>query len=101
MEIILDRMDVRFYHDRISGEPHIYKHGVSEEEVVYVLKHPGEDRPGRDGARVAVGQTREGRHLRVIYVPDEESDGIFVITAYELTGKPLFAYRRRMRRRRR
>ena len=33
--------------------------------------------------------------LRVIYVPEPE--GVFVITAYELTGKPLAAYRRRRR----
>jgi hypothetical protein len=36
--------------------------------------------------------------LRVIYVPDPEPDSVFVITAYELTGKPLVAYRRRRRR---
>ena len=29
-----------------------------------------------------------------------EADGIFVITAYDLTGKPLLAYRRRKRRKR-
>jgi len=34
-----------------------------------------------------------GRYLRVIYVP--ELDGVFVITAYELTGKPLAAFKRR------
>jgi transposase len=38
------------------------------------------------------------RFLRVIYVPDPEPDSIFVITAYELRGKPLTAYRRRQRR---
>ena len=40
----------------------------------------------------------QGRYLRVIYVP--EVGGVFVITAYELTGKPLLAYRRRKRRKR-
>jgi hypothetical protein len=49
--------------------------------------------------RVAIGQIRAGRFLRVIYVPDPEPDSIFVITAYELRGKPLTAYRRRQRRR--
>lgn len=39
------------------------------------------------------------RHLRVIYVPDPEPDSVFVITAYELTGKPLAACRRRRRQR--
>jgi len=71
-----------------------------ESEVEEVLARAGEDRPGKDGARVAIGQTRAGRYLRVIYVPDPEPQGVFVITAYELRGKPLTAYKRRMRRRR-
>ncbi len=37
---------------------------------------------------------------QIIYVPDEEGDGIFVVTAYEIRGKPLRAYRKRRRRRR-
>jgi hypothetical protein len=36
--------------------------------------------------------------LHVIYVPDEEGDGVFVVTAWEITGKPLQAYKRRRRR---
>ena len=76
---------------------HIYKHGVDEEEVIDVLSNPGEDRPGREGSRVAIGKTRAGRYLRVIYVPDPEPESVFVITGYELRGKPLFAYRRRLR----
>lgn len=36
---------------------------------------------------------------RVIYVPDREPDEGFVISAYELRGKPLAAFRLRMRRR--
>ena len=63
-----------------------------------VLEAPGEDRPGRDGSRVALGQTRDGRFLRVIYVRDAQPDSIFVITGYDLRGKPLLAYRRRLRR---
>jgi hypothetical protein len=59
---------------------------------------PGEDRPGADGARVAVGQSSAGRYLRVIYVAEPGS--VFVITAYDLAGKALLAYRRRKRRRR-
>jgi len=91
-------MDIRFYRDPETGEPHIYNHGVTEDEVEDVIRRPGEDRRGREGARVAIGQTRAGRFLRVIYVPDPEPDSIFVITAYELRGKPLTAYRRRQRR---
>jgi hypothetical protein len=91
-------MDIRFYRDPTTGEPHIYNHGVTEDEVEDVLRRPGEDRLGREGARVAIGQTRAGRCLRVIYVPDPEPASLFVITAYELRGKPLTAYRRRQRR---
>jgi response regulator of citrate/malate metabolism len=88
---------VRFYVDPETGEPHIYGHQVTEEEVADVLRGPGEDRPGREGSRVAIGRTRARRYLQVIYVPEPE--GVFVITAYELSGKPLAAYRRRRRRR--
>jgi hypothetical protein len=90
---------VRFYLDPETGEPHIFGHGVNEDEVVEVLEKPGEDRRGREDSRVAVGQTEAGRTLRVVYVSDPEPDSVFVITAYELTGKPLAAYTRRRRRR--
>jgi hypothetical protein len=91
-------MKVRFYRDPETDEPHIYGHNVEEEEVEEVLRSPGEDRPGRKGSRIAIGKTGNGRYLRVIYVPDPEPDSVFVITAYDLTGKPLMAYRRRRRR---
>ncbi len=90
-------MNVRFYIDPETQMPHIYHHRVDEDEVEEVLKKPGEDRSGREGARIAIGRTRAGRYVRVIYVPDQERDSVFVITAYELTGKPLVAYRRRRR----
>ena len=92
-------MNIRYYLDPTSGQPHILEHGVDEREVQDVLETPGEDRPGRDGSRIAVGQTRAGRYLRVIYVPDPEPESVFVITAYELSGKPLLAYRKRRRKR--
>ena len=91
-------MNIRFYLDPETREPHVYRHGVDEDEVTDVLANPGEDRPGREGARVAIGKTRAGRYLRVAYVPDPEPESVFVITAYELRGKPLTAYRRRRRR---
>jgi hypothetical protein len=93
-------MNIRFYIDHETGEPHIYNHGVDEIEVEDVLLNAGEDRPGREGSRIAMGQTRGGRYLRVVYVPDPEPDSLFVITAYELKGKPLIAYRKRRRRKR-
>ncbi|MEA1863807.1 MAG: hypothetical protein U9N46_01200 [Euryarchaeota archaeon] len=91
-------MKIRFYIDPKTKDPHIHRHEVTEHEVEDVLSHPGEDRIGHEGTRVAIGPTRYGRYLRVIYVPEPE--GIFVITAYDLSGKALIAYRRRMRRRR-
>jgi hypothetical protein len=91
-------LNIRYYIDPQTGAPHIHNHRVSEDEVEAALARPGEDRPGAEGARIAVGQTSAGRYLRVIYVP--EVGGVFVITAYELTGKPLLAYRRRKRRKR-
>ena len=93
-------MNIRFYIDPETSLPHIYKHGVDGSEVEDVLRSPGEDRPGREGSRVAIGQTEAGRYLWVIYVADPEPDSVFVITAYELKGKPLTAYRRRHRRQR-
>ena len=84
--------------DSNTGLPHIYHHHVNEYEVEDILRHPGEDRPGAEGSRIAIGQTRAGRYLRVIYVPDPQPDSVFVITAYELCGKPLKTYRQRRRR---
>lgn len=88
-------MDIRFYIDPDTELPHIYNHDVDEQEVEDVLYNAGEDRQGREGSRVAIGQTSEGRYLRVIYVPNSEPDSVFVITAYELTAKALAAYKRR------
>jgi hypothetical protein len=90
-------VQLRFYIDPETDVPHIYNHNVRESEVEEVLSNPGEDRPGRDGSRVAIGSTLGGRLLRVIYVPDSVPDSAFVITAYDLRGKAAFAYRRRRR----
>ena len=80
-----DKM-VSHYIDPETSLPHIYRHEIFKGEVEDVLIHPGEDRPGQEGSRIATGQTRAGRLLRVIYVPDLELGGVFVITAYELSG---------------
>jgi uncharacterized DUF497 family protein len=92
-------MELRFYHDPDTEQPHIYNHGVTEREAADVLRRPMEDAKTRR-SRVAIGQTSSGRYLKVVYVPDEEGDGIFVITAYDLGAKEMHAFRRRMRRRR-
>jgi hypothetical protein len=57
-------MNIRFYTDPKTKCPHIYEHGVYENEVEDILISPGEDRPGRDGSRIAVGQTKDGRYLQ-------------------------------------
>jgi Domain of unknown function (DUF4258) len=88
-------VELRFFIDPSTGQPHIYGHDVTEAEVEDVLSRPFEDRPGTEGARVALGQTEAGRYLKVIYVPDPEPNSLFVITAYELGPKALKALRRR------
>ncbi len=94
-------MELRFFLDPETGQPHIYQHGVIEEEVGQILRQPGEDFPGRKDSRIALGQTMAGRYLQIVYVPDEGADSAFVVTAYELKGKALKAYRRRKKRKRR
>ncbi|MDQ2999338.1 MAG: DUF4258 domain-containing protein [Chloroflexota bacterium] len=92
-------MNIRFYTDPETDLPHIYNHNISEDEIEDVLRLPGEDYLGRNNSRIAVGQTEAGRYLRVIYVPDPEPDSVFVITAYDLKGQALAAYRKRRRKR--
>ncbi|MBK5939405.1 DUF4258 domain-containing protein [Halochromatium roseum] len=91
-------MNIRFFIDPRTDLPHIYNHRVSEEEVETILLNPAEDRPSTEVSRISIGQTDSGRFLRVIYVPDPEPNSVFVITAYDLKGKPLTAFRRRHRR---
>jgi hypothetical protein len=79
-------MEVRYNRDEDTGQPRIYQHGVREHEVEQVLARPGEDRAGSEGTRVVIGQTHAGRYLRVICAPDDDGQGVFVITAYALRG---------------
>lgn len=88
-------VQVRFCIDPGTGQPHIYGHDVTEDEVEAVLERPMEDRPGQEGSRVALGQTQAGRYLRVIYVPDPIPGSVFVVTAYEIGPKAKRALRRR------
>jgi hypothetical protein len=92
-------MEIRYFRDPETGLPHIHDHGVTEAEVEWILAHPGEDEACSGGSRQALGKSVDGRSLRVVYVPDEEGDGVFVVTAYPLAGKQLKAFRRRQRRR--
>ena len=93
------QVNIRFYKDPETGLPHIYNHNVSEDEVEDILLNSREDWPGRKKTRNALGQTQSGRYLQVVYVRDPQPNSVFVITAYDLKGKPLTAYRRRQRQR--
>lgn len=90
-------MKVHYYIDPQTDLPHIYRHDVSELEVAEVLQRPAENRLGNEGSRVAIGGASTERTLRVIYAPGSEPNSVFVITAYDLRGKPLLAHRRRRR----
>lgn len=89
-------MDIRFYIDPGTGQPHLQRHGVSEAEALQVLAAPLEDGSGTEGSRVAIGRSDAGRLVRVIYVPDPDGQGLFVITAYPLGPKAVRALRRRL-----
>jgi hypothetical protein len=80
-------VELRFCKDPETGLPHIFDHGVIENEVQEVLSRPGEEHPGSDESRIRLGQTQAGRYLQVIYVPDAVGDGAFVDTAYDMTSK--------------
>src|SRR5438094_10676250 len=80
-------MQIRYHIDPTTGLPHIYEHEVSEQEVEDILRQPLQDIRGRNDSRISMGQTREGRYLKVIYVPDPVPDSVFVISAYELGPK--------------
>lgn len=91
-------MELKFYIDPETDRPHFENHGVTEDEVREVLVRPGAVLKGGQESRFALGQTAVGRYLKVVYTPSKDIEGIFVITAYELRGKELKAYRRRRRR---
>jgi hypothetical protein len=74
-------VDIRFYLDPDTGLPHIYGHGVTEDDVERVLRRPGEDGPSSGGSRQAVGQAEGGRYLRVNSIPDEVGDSVFVVNS--------------------
>jgi hypothetical protein len=91
-------MDIRYYLDPETDQPHIFTHGVTEQEVEEVLRGRGEDLRATGNSRRKIGQTAAGRCLQVFYVPDKDPDSVFVITAYEPQGKAKKAFRRRQRR---
>jgi hypothetical protein len=91
--------EIRYNVDPDTGDPHFYSHNVSIEEVLSVLRDPLEKSRGREDSIAAIGQTSRGRYLKVIFSPDDDGIGIFVITAYDITDSQIRALRRRLRRR--
>jgi hypothetical protein len=95
-------MKVRFYRELwdhpITRYPAIYGNDVVEREAYAVLAHPGEDLPGVHGSRTALGQIKPfERYLRVVYVPEPDTNSAFVLTAMTLRGAVLRACRARQR----
>jgi hypothetical protein len=90
-------MRIRYHIDPTTGLPHIYEHGLGARSED-ILRQPLQDIRGRNDSRISIGQTREGRYLKVIDVPDPVPDSVFVISAYELGPKAKRAIRRKRRR---
>ncbi|MCO6456275.1 MAG: BrnT family toxin [Pirellulaceae bacterium] len=63
---------------------HIAEHGITKAEVVEVLDRPSAREVSRSSGRpVAIGTTRTGRTLLVVYDEIDE-DRVYPVTAYEL-----------------
>lgn len=88
--------EVRFYRDPDSGLPHCLGHRVSEHEVIELLSNAPLRLRSKGESYLALAQTIAGRYLKVIY--RDEGSVLFVITAYDLKGNALAAYKRRRRR---
>src|SRR5579859_2241653 len=69
------RMLIKFHIDPVTGQPHIFDHGVTEEEVRDIMAHPRLVLRGRKNSRFALGQTRSGRYLKVAFVPRSAKGG--------------------------
>jgi hypothetical protein len=91
-------MNLRFNLDPY-GDPHIWNHNVSQHEVAEALANPLESIRGRGTSVIAIGRTRAGRYLKVIYSPDDIGNGIFVVTAFDVPAKQIRALKKRIRRR--
>ena len=53
-------MELRFWDDPETGLPHIYNHGVTEEEVRQLLNRPGQEIHGRAILAFALGKPARG-----------------------------------------
>src|SRR5438067_122995 len=59
-------MELRFWIDPETDLPHIFGHGVTEDEVRQVVRRPGLNVAGDRNSRTILGQTEAGRHLKVV-----------------------------------
>jgi hypothetical protein len=82
-------MEIKFYIDPETQQPHIYEHGVTEQEARQVIMRAVDDFQGKKGARIALGQTAAGRYLQVVYVRDKEPDSLLVINRLRPQGQSL------------
>jgi hypothetical protein len=57
-------VEIRFYNDPETSLPHIYEHGVTEDEATDVFLGIGEDLPAQRGSRMKLGQTSAGRYFK-------------------------------------
>jgi hypothetical protein len=62
-------MKLRFHRDPETGLPHIFDHGVTEDEVREVLARPVINFRSDRNSRSIIGQTLAGRCLKVVIVP--------------------------------
>ena len=63
---------------------HIAEHGITKAEVVEVLAQPETREESRSSGRpVAIGATRTGRTILVVYDEIDE-DTVYPVTAYDL-----------------
>ncbi len=92
-------MNIHFHLDPF-GDPHMWVHNVTETEVVDAMTDPLETVKGRGTSFIAIGRTRAGRYIKVIYSPDNVGDGIFVVTAFDVPPRQIRALIKRKRRRR-
>jgi len=62
--------------------------------VAQALSEPLESIKGRGDSIIAIGRARSGRYIKIIYSPDELSDGIFVITAMDVPPRQIRALKK-------
>ena len=81
-------MRFKFFLDG-TGAPHIYKHAVSDREIVdFFTKSKYFQFKRKDGSFEAFAKIPNGRYLQVAY--RKESDNVtFIITAYDIEDKEM------------